>query len=700
MKHHYAIATATLCLPLTLSPACAQSVPNDTIAVPEIAVRAERDDNAGFAAQKAASGTKSDLPLSETPLSVTVLTREQLDSRQVQNVNEALQGVAGVVGGVYGRRGWDDFVIRGQRASESVYIDGLKLEQGAWVSQESFGVERIEVLKGPASVNFGLVQPGGMVNMVSKRPRADAFNQLGITLASDGFRQATFDLGRALSDNGKAAFRINGLAMNSDDPTDFVYFKNRYIAPSLSLDLGANTDFTLLSSYSSREYLRQQGLSPTGTLRPNSNGAIARGRFAGEPGIGPYQADQYRIGYALAHRFESGWKVRQHFRVQDYDMDGRAVFHAALQANRRLQNRTGTLQDVQGRSFALDTNVERRFQFGQASHTVMAGLDVNRDRNRLATTICALPAIDLFEPVYGVAISCPPTPRSDVTNTVKFVGLYLRDQVKLGERLNLVFGARRDQIDNTARDHKSATSATQKSGANTGNIAALVKIAPGVAPYVSYATSFLPVGGNDFAGAQFKPETGRQAELGVKLELDGGRTNVNLALYELKRRNVTTPDLINDGFSLQTGEQRSMGFEAEIAADLRNGWSLSAAYGYTDAILVSDSNLAMVGKALNNVPRHSASLWSVYRFRQGALAGWGAGAGLRHESAKGGFAVNFEVPGYTVADASLSYIGNAWRVSLNARNLFDKDYYAGVLNNNVVPLGDPRQIRLNVVFDF
>jgi iron complex outermembrane recepter protein len=513
-------------------------------------------------------------------------------------------------------------------------------------------------------------------------------------------RQATFDLGRPLSDSGKAALRINGLAMNSDDPTDLVYFKNRYLAPSLSLDLGASTDLTLLASYSRREYLRQQGLSPTGTLRPNINGAIARERFIGEPGIGPYEAEQYRIGYALEHRFASGWKVRQNFRIQHYDMDGRAVFHSALQANQRLQNRSGTLQDVQGRSFALDTNAERRFQTGTVGHTVMAGLDLNHDRNRYANTICTLPAIDLFAPVYGVAVNCPTAPRSDVTNTLKFVGLYLRDQLTLGERLNLVFGARRDQVDNTAYDHIGAVSLKQKQGANTGNVAALYKIAPGVSPYVSYATSFLPVAGNDFAGVQFKPETGRQAELGVKFELDGGRSNVNLAVYELKRQNVTTADLDNSGYSVQLGEQRSKGFEAEIAADLRNGWRLSAAYGYTDAIVLKDSTLAYVGKVLNSVPRHSASVWSVYRFPQGVLSGWGAGAGLRHESAKSGFSVNYTVPGYTVADASLNYIGNAYRINLNIRNLFDKDYYAGVLNNNVVPLGDPRQVRLNVVFDF
>jgi len=188
-----------------------------------------------------------------------------------------------------------------------VYVDGLKLEQSSWVAQELFGVERVEVLKGPASINFGLVQPGGLVNMVSKRPRPVAFGEAGLTVGSDGLRQGTLDLGRPLSADGKAAFRIAALAKNSDDPTDFVFFKNRYVAPSLALDFGPRTEFVLLGSFQQRSYLRQQGLPITGTLRRNVNGRVPLNRFMGEPGFGPYEAEQARLGYSLSHAFASGW---------------------------------------------------------------------------------------------------------------------------------------------------------------------------------------------------------------------------------------------------------------------------------------------------------------------------------------------------------------------------------------------------------
>ncbi|MBA3590393.1 TonB-dependent siderophore receptor [Methylibium sp.] len=654
----------------------------------------------GYSArQPSPSTTKSDASLFETPQSITIVTREQLDARQAQTLDEALRGVAGVVSNNFGRRGWDDIVIRGQRASESVYVDGLKLEQSSWVAQELFGVERVEVLKGPASINFGLVQPGGLVNMVSKRPRPVAFGEAGVTVGSDGLRQGTLDLGRPLSESGKAAFRITALAKNSDDPTDFVFFKNRYVAPSLSLDFGPRTEFVLLGSFQQRNYLRQQGLPITGTLRRNVNGRVPLNRFMGEPGFGPYDAEQARLGYSLSHAFASGWTLRQNFRWQELEVDGRAVFLSALQDNQRLQNRSATLQDVRGRALALDTHALRTLDAGGLRHHLMVGVDLNHDRNRSASTTCAVPALDVFDPVYGAPITCPPAPRSDTTSTVKFVGVYARDRIEIGQRWSVLLGARHDRIDNEAFNHITGLSQSQDDRSTTGNAALQFELTPWAAPYVSHATSFLPVSGVDAGGAQFQPEKGRQTEAGVKLQGAGGRLNAALAVYHLTRTNVLTADPNNDGFSVQTGEQRSKGFEAEVAADLSSGWSVAAAYTYTDAKLTRD-NSANVGKVLNNVPRHSASLWSTHRFEQGALADWSVSWGLRHESAKSGFTVNYEVPGYTVADLGVAYQGAGWRVGANVNNLFDREYFAGVLNNNVVPVGTPRQLRVNAVMEF
>ena len=252
-----AFAARLLCLTISSALLCSPALADDSAvldaaaaldasagAIQTVHVASTRDENSGFGATRAsASTTKSDLSLFETAQSISVLTRDLLDSRQVTTLNEAIQNSAGVSSGTWGKRGWDDFSIRGQRASESIYVDGLKLNQSNYVAQEVFGVESIDILKGPASINFGLVQPGGMVNMVSKRPRAESFNQAGLAVGSYNYKQATFDLGRPLNASGKAAFRLDGLWSDTDDQTDLVWFKNHYLAPSLSLDLGAKHRF-------------------------------------------------------------------------------------------------------------------------------------------------------------------------------------------------------------------------------------------------------------------------------------------------------------------------------------------------------------------------------------------------------------------------------------------------------------------------
>jgi len=693
--HLLAASIAALLAPLASAEDAVATLP---------AVRVDAAGDVGFTARKASSSTlKSDLPLNETAQSVTVVTREQMNARGVQSLTDALQGVAGVVSGYYGRRGWDDFIIRGQRATESVYVDGLRVEMDARVAQETFGAERIEVLKGPASVNFGLVQPGGMVNMVSKRPRAEAFTEVALTGGSDNFRQFTFDFGRPLSDTGRSAVRINGLMLNSDDPTDFVYYKNRWIAPSMSLDLGTRTDFTILTSFQTREYVRQQGLPVRGSVLPNPNGRVDRSLFIGEPGFGPYEASQARIGYALEHRFDSGWTLRQNFRWQDYDMDGRlvAVAGSGLQANNRLLNRQGTLQDFRGHGYGLDTHLTRAFDIGTMRHTVLAGVDTNHHAKRETTTRCTVAALNVYTPVYGATVNCGSTPLTDLDETIRYTGVYLRDQVRLTDRLNASVTLRRDWASVDSTNVLTGTSITDENYATTTGSAGLIyEVIDGVSPYVSYAESFLPQGGYSVSGQAVKPESGKQTEVGVKFSFAQGRIQATVAHFDLERQDVRASDASNPGFYILIGEQRTRGYELELLADLRNGWNLSAAYANTDGEVVRDVNTANIGKPLDNVPRHSASLWAQYRVRSGALTGLGLGAGLRYESEKQGYSFAYTIPDYTVFDASVSYIGQGYRLSLIAKNLFDRDYFAGGLNNNVIPLGDPRRVLASVTLDF
>lgn len=665
-------------------------------AVPTVTVSAARA--AGFTAASAAASTKSDASLFETAQSISVLTRAYLDARQVASLNEAIQGAAGVSSGGYGRRGWDDFTIRGQRSSESIYVDGLKLGQGNYVAQEVFGVDSIEIVKGPASMNFGQMQPGGIVNMISKRPRAQAFSQAGFTVGSNGYRQATVDIGRPMSEDGKAAFRVAGMVSNADDATDGVWYKNRYLAPSLSLDFGSRTDFTILAAFNQRQYLRQQGIPVLASLLAAPGRAAPRSLLTSDPSVGPYRAIQRNAGYALTHRFDSGWTLHQNLRLLDLTLDGGlANVTGPVQANGNVA-RNVLLQDIGERSAALDTYLARGYQFGSVAHAVMFGVDLDRDNARTTSQRCAIAALNVYAPVYGRAYGACAT-QTNEKNDLSYAAVYLRDQVKFNAQWSLNLAVRHDRAKTTLRLLTPATATDQDSNATTGNVSLRYEATPTLAPYISYATSFLPVAGADIAHNPFKPEQGKQAEIGAKFQTRDKRLQAMLAYYSLTRTNVTAADLENTGYSVQVGQQRSDGVEAEVMANLRNGWDIGAAFSTVDARTTADTTLANIGRRIQNVPGRSSSLLANYEF-DGAWSGLRAGLGLRHESDKTSPGIAFSVPAYTVADASLGYQGRGYRIMANVKNLFAKDYYAGVLSANMIAVGDPRTLMVKAVFDF
>lgn len=666
------------------------------------AVRVTGDDDAGqdglFNPVAPPAVNKSSVPLSKTPQSITVVPRAVLDAQQAQTLADALHNVPGVVANQFGRRGWDDLIIRGQVASDSLFLDGLRTAASNRVAEQLFGVEQVEVLKGPASLLYGQVLPGGLVNMVSKRPRAETFAEAATTLGSHEFRQATLDMGTPLSDNGKAAFRVNALAMNSNDETDHVWFKNRFIAPSLSLDLGPRTDFTILTSYQERRYIRQQGLPIVGTVQSNPNGAIPRDRFTGEPGQDPYRGYQSRVGYALTHRFDNGWTVNQNARWQSFTLNGQLVANGLLRADNRTLRRTATDQHWDGDTITLDTNAQRRFDTGFGAHDITVGVDYLRTRENSLSYNCSVRDLDVYQPVYGSPINCPANPRTDSSTTVRAIGVYARDQIALGERWNAVFGLRHDTASTYSTNHLTQSREDSSDNAITGSGALMYEIAPGVRPYISYATSFYPNSGTNVDGNTFKPESGRQWEAGVKIDLDDGATSITVAAFDLERRNVLQADPVNDGYSIAVGKQRTRGAELGWASDLGNGLSLMGGYAYLSAVVVDDGGQvpSTNNTRLNSVPRHSFNVTARYRM-QGSLAGWELTGGLRAEGSR--YTYGYDIPGYLVADAGVAYDAGRWRAALTMNNLFDKQYYAGGVRN-AVALGDGRTTLVSLALRY
>ena len=693
----------TILAVLTPSMLFAETISTDATTVEAVsnqlpAVTVVADDNAesNYTANKS-QVSKSATTLSQTPQSITVVPRAVLDSQQAVSLSDALENVPGVVSNQYGRRGWDDLIIRGQVASNSLYLDGLRTSASNRVAEQLFGMEQVEVLKGPASLLYGLVLPGGLVNLVSKRPQADDFANTDVTVGSHDFYQSTFDLNQSLSDNGKQALRINGLISNANDATNYVWFKNRYIAPSLSLDLGPRTDFTILTSYQERNYVRQQGLPLSGSIYSNTHGALPRSLFIGEPNARPYSATETRVGYSLSHRFDD-WTLHNDVRLQQSSMSGQLVAANVLNASSQTLSRTGTDQSFNGQTLAMDTNLQRNIVTAFGKHEITLGTDYLNSREDAISTTCSVAALNVYSPLYGASLKCPATPNTNTSTSVRDSGLYARDQIQFAQRWLLLAGLRYDNASTYSTNNNNGVHTDNPSTALTGSAALMVEMLPGVRPYISYATSFYPNSGTDATGNTFKPETGKQWEAGVKLDLDGGRSSVNIAAFDLHRRNVLETDPNNTGYNIAVGEQRSRGAEIGITSDFRNGLSLIAGYAYTAAVVTDDGGQAVttVGQWLDNVPRQTFNTSARYRFKD-QLLGWELNGGFHGQSMMR--TNGYTLPGYVLTDIGIAYNAARWRAALNMKNIFNTQYYAGGLAK-AVALGDDRNIMLTLGYRY
>ena len=516
-------------------------------------------------------------------------------------------------------------------------------------------------------------------------------------VGSYGLRTLQADLNRPLNESGKAAFRINAQVSNSDDPTDFVYRRDRWIAPSLSLDLGPQTDLVLFATYSQSNWLRQQGVTPYGTVLPNRNGAVRTTLFTGDPGFGGYDIETKSLGYALEHRFSPALTLRQNLRYETESGTGNLVANAALQANQRLQNRTATRQYMDDDMLATDTSLLAQFAALGVQHRLVTGLDARTGKTWLGRRNCRIGALDLFNPVYGMTATCPTGYSNDAPERLTVAGLYAQDQIKFAPQWTALVGLRRDWSRNRIDDHVAQQRTVQRDAATTLSAGLVHEFKPGWAAYVSYGESFLPVDGTTADGRPFAPETGKQWETGLKYEaLEHGVTG-SLALFDLRRRNVTVNDPVNSGFKIATGEQRSRGLELEVGADLRHNLKLTGSYTYMDAKVTQDTDLTLVGRPALPTPRHTLALWATYKLPQMPQVTLGAGGRYVSEQRT---SYSFNLPAYTVVDLSVGYTGSNYRIMAGVKNVFDRAYYDGAINANVISPSMPRNFSLGLTYFF
>jgi iron complex outermembrane receptor protein len=671
----------------------AQSEP--AIGLDTIEVQGERAHGPvdGYVARRSATATKTDTPLIETPQSITVVPRAQMDDQGVQSVSQALRYSASVLGETRLSSGrYDSVFIRGFGGAGSGAgfinnLDGLRLQRGVNFLvpiAEPWGLERVEVLRGPSSVTFGQVKPGGLINMVSKRPQEQAHGEVQLVLGSYDRRQLAFDIGGPVTSDKTILYRLVGLGRAADTQVDFTKEERLYIAPSLTFQPNAATSLTLLTSFQRDPETGFYGFLPSvGTALPNRNGRIRSNFFPGEPSYEGYSRNALNLGYAFEHRFNEVFSFRQNVRYSDLESRFRTVAAASLGADQRTLTRRVTASNEQAQTFGFDNQLQADFRTGPLTHKLLFGVDGYwTDGTAFTGAGGVVQTLDAFAPVFGRRPFAVPVVPGTAQLTEQY-GVYLQDQIKL-DRLSLLIGGRFDRAMARTRNMTNGALTKQDDTANTGRVALMYNFDNGLAPYASYSTSFEPVAGTTFARTPFKPTEGEQFEVGLKYEPPGYNAFFQASVYDLTQTNVATADPNNVGFQIQTGEVRARGFEFEARATVLENLDLVAAYAYTDAE-VTKSNGADLGKRPTVVPRHMASLWAHYTFKTGLFSGLGLGAGVRYVGKGAGDPGNtFFTDDYALVDAAISYdlsAANAamkgWKVQVNAQNLFDKEYVAG-----------------------
>lgn len=623
----------------------------------------------GYFASNASTASKTDKPILETAQSVSVVTAEQIADRKVDRVEDAVAYSAGVRVGSSGLDPRFDMIsVRGFETTIGAdFLDGLRQPGSGWLSlysTEAYNLERIEVLKGPASVLYGQVSPGGMVNRVSKRPNLLAKNEVQVQAGNYNHQQAQFDVGGRLDEAGDVLFRTVGVYRDAENYIEQLNNDTRLLAPSLSWQIDPDTHLTLLAQYQERE----TGASPM----LYQEGDHLTDFWQGDEYFDKLEQRQWTLGYEFEHAFNDTFSVQQNLRYGQVDTTNQYLQPSDAGDGHTLnRSAIGVYEDMS--SLSTDTRLVSRFATGDLQHTLVTGMDYAWIDTSLLYAMGDAPSIDRDAPDYHQPVDRPTTPLADENGLEHRSGVYVQDQIELNQ-WRLSAGLRRDWVKVRRTNNLSDVNSKTSDSATTGQVGALYLFDNGLAPYASYATSFLPESGTNANGEPFKPTKGEQYEVGLKYQPPGSSTLLTASLYHLTQTNVRTRDLSNPLNSIQTGEQVSRGLELEAVSDLSDRMKMTASYSYNDPE-VTRSNDGNEGKEPLNVPRHLASFWLDYRLPMGL----GMSVGARYTGSNYGDAANtVKNEDYTLVDAGVHYdFGGGLdgvRLALNGRNLSDKRY--------------------------
>lgn len=628
----------------------------------------------GYRATRSATGTKTDTALRDIPQSIQVVSRQVLDDQQINNLGDALTNVSSVQRGNTHGGSSESFVIRGFKAT-TYAVDGMlinPLVSRPEALRDLANVERIEVLKGPASVLYGRGNPGGLINLVTRQPSFTPEAEVKAQAGTYDFYRLEANASGPLDEAGTLAGRMTVATQTDRGFRDtFRDSKRTYVAPTLRWE---PTDSTRVDA--GAEYIDQTSPFDRGLIPQNGKISMNADRYLHEPWSRD-KAQKASVWFRAEHDVNDWLTLRQMTRWDQSHKDRYVVDLRTLGADGRTLSRRATDGDERIKTLDMQFEAIARFATGGLKHTVLAGFEYIDGKRNVASDRASLASIDIFNPVYG-ALPGAFAFNEETDYKVESYSLYLQDQIDLSEQWKLIVGARYD-------DTRQRNSATDASYEVTRTNIDPSKVSPRLglvyqptdwlALYASYSTSFTPQSNIQRNGSVLDPEEGTQYEVGAKVDVIPDRLSATLSVFEITRENVAAPDPSDDNYSLQTGEQKVRGIELDVTGTPLEGWEIIGNISALDAKVTKDTAID-VGNRLDGVPIMSGSIWSSYQLQEGPMRGLGFGAGVIAVGERQGDIDNsYDVSGYARIDATVFYdINENVRISLNGRNLTDRKY--------------------------
>ena len=657
------------------------------------------------------TATKTDTPIMETPFSIQAVPQQVIRDQQAVRLDTALNNVSGV----FQNQSFsliESFNIRGFTTFD-YYREGTRIQAALTQAgrRETANLERIEVLKGPASILYGRIDPGGMINLVVKKPQVEPYYSLQQQIGSYDFYRTALDATSKLNESGSLLYRFNMSYENSGSFREFVQNDRAFFAPVVQWKLSDRTQITFDVEYGKGKVRPESGTVASGN-RPVS---LPIQRNLGES-FAKATYDSTLAGFQWSHQFNDQWKVQHRFYVQDSTENDDVVLPLALQADGRTLDRFfAGFRDNKHRSYNTSVDLTGHFDTWFAKHTLLAGGDYYHFRNT-GTIIdnFAFPSIDIFNPVHGGAPVRDPADDFSFDAREKWFGLYLQDQIQLPHHVRILAGMRYDNAEIAADSTFGGvqTSLTSKQDKVVPRVGLLWQPIKALSLYGNYVEGFgVPnLGALAVGGTQLKGQTSQQWEVGAKTELFDGRWNATLAWFDLTKQNIPTghsdPALAALGFSVLTGEARNRGIEMDLAGEVLPGLNVIGNYAYTDSE-ITQNNDGTVGNRFPNVPKHAGSLWATYRFQEPKLTGWKVGTGLLVRGERqGNQQNNFQMPGYVLFNMMTSYTLNVWNTrltaQLNADNILGQEYFPNSAGFGLtrIDIGTPRFFMGSLKMEF